>query len=126
VNDNGYERGMALLQGHVPDARRRTGRVIEGETDLGHYAIGHIYGDLCQRPQLSMRDREFAVLAALATLGVCEETLTQHIVLARASGVTREEIFELFLHLSAYAGFPRAIEATNVATHVLTADEKQV
>jgi len=105
--------------GLVPDADRRVDQVIPQGTDLQDYAIGFIYGDLCQRPQLTMRDREVVVLAALTALGGCEDALSQHVVLSRAVGLTRDEILEIILHAAAYVGFPRAAAATAVASRIL-------
>jgi len=121
IEDGRYEAGLDLLASRVPDAADRIRTLVPDEPDLSRYAVSFIYGELCQRPQLSMRDRSLVTLAVLAAIGAAEDILTQHVVLARAVGLTGAEIMEAFLHTAAYAGFPRAVTATRVASGVLAA-----
>jgi 3-oxoadipate enol-lactonase/4-carboxymuconolactone decarboxylase len=81
---------------------------------ITRYAWGEIWG----RPGLSRRDRSVVTLTALAALGADHE-LAMHVRAALRNGLTREEIAEILLHTSVYAGVPRANRAFAVAQEVL-------
>ena len=60
--------------------------------DLGKYIIGFAFGEIYQRPQLDLRQRELVTLAALAAQGGCENQLRVHIHASLNVGLTRDEI----------------------------------
>lgn len=116
----GYDNAVAL--GGEETVRRFRAALADVSPMLADYVAEFIYGDLHGRPDLSTRDRQLVTLVALATLGGCEAQLRLHVGLALRAGLTPTEVVEAFLHLSAYAGFPRAINATLVAGGVLAAN----
>ena len=77
--------------------------------DVGTQVMGFIFGEIWSRDELSKRDRSLVVVAALTALGRMDE-LDIHVPGALQHGVTEQEIKELILLLSAYAGFPFAVE----------------
>jgi 4-carboxymuconolactone decarboxylase len=99
--------------------------VVEGlrdiAPDLAEWIIDFSYGDVMSRPGLDRRTRQLATIAALAALGHCAPQLAVHITGALNVGCTREEIVEVILQMTVYAGFPAAINALNVAREVFTA-----
>ena len=98
--------------------RRRAGR--QGEAGVGGYfAFGEIY----QRPQLDVRQRELVTLAALAAQGGCENQLRVHIHASLNVGLTRDEIVEAFIQCIPYLGFPKVLNAVFVAKEVFAAAE---
>ncbi|MBM3116957.1 carboxymuconolactone decarboxylase family protein [Jeongeupia naejangsanensis] len=72
-----------------------------------------LFGDVWQRPQLSKRDRSLITVATLLALGRSEQ-LPFHFNLARAHGVSDDELRELGTHLAFYAGWPAAASALTV------------
>lgn len=76
-----------------------------------------LYGDVWQRPQLSRRDRSLVTVAALIAMNRPDQ-LRSHFAMARANGVTQEELVETITHLAFYAGWPNAVTAINVAKEV--------
>jgi 4-carboxymuconolactone decarboxylase len=86
--------------------------------DLGRYIVEFPYGDLMQRPGLDLRTREIVIVAALAAMGTAAPELRSHIHGALNVGVTREEIVEIMIQLTAYAGFPHAINGVMAAKEV--------
>ncbi len=76
-----------------------------------------LFGDVWQRPQLSPRDRSLATVAALIAMNRPDQ-LRSHLTLARANGVTEEELVEVITHLAFYSGWPNAISAVGVAREV--------
>ena len=81
---------------------------------LGAFGMDHVLGDIWSRPQLDRRDRSFVTVTALTCLGA-ERELRTHIAGALNHGATTDEIEELILHVSAYAGYPRAFDGMRVA-----------
>ena len=79
-----------------------------------------LYADVWERPGLSKRDRSLITVAALTAMYRGDQ-LKGHIERALANGVTKEEIGEVITHMAFYAGWPTAMTAARIATHVLDA-----
>ena len=73
-----------------------------------------VYGDVWQRPQLSLRDRSMITIAALVAMRQTDQ-LRSHMEKALDNGVTTAEISEVLTHLALYAGFPASLSAALVA-----------
>ncbi|PLR39519.1 carboxymuconolactone decarboxylase family protein [Chimaeribacter californicus] len=69
-----------------------------------------LFGDLWQRPDLSLRDRSLITVAALIAQSRLEQ-LPFHLALAKEHGVREEELAEVVTHLAFYAGWPAAASA---------------
>jgi 4-carboxymuconolactone decarboxylase len=89
--------------------------------DLADWIVDFSYGDVMSRPGLDRRTRQLATIAALTALGHCAPQLKVHITGALNVGCTRQEIVEVILQMTVYAGFPAAINALNLAREVFTA-----
>ena len=76
-----------------------------------------LFGDVWARPGLSRRDRSLVTVSALIAMNRPDQ-LRSHFSLARANGVTREELIETITHLAFYAGWPNAVSAVSVAREV--------
>ena len=68
-----------------------------------------------------MRDRSLITVAVLAALGQTEE-LRAHLAGARNVGIDRDELVEVLMHISIYAGVPATNAALRVAADVLGTD----
>ena len=77
---------------------------------LGTFAIDFVMGEIWSREQLSRRDRNLVVLAILGAIHQTNQ-LAYYVPGGIRNGLTAEEIREIFVHLSGYAGFPRALDA---------------
>lgn len=77
-----------------------------------------LFGDIWERPGLSKRDRSLITIATLTALYRTNE-LPSHIKRARANGISKDELVELFTHLAFYAGWPCAITAVRIAIEIL-------
>ena len=89
--------------------------------DFARWIVESVYGDVLGRPQLSLRDREIATLAALATLGNAPTQLKAHVQGALNVGLSRAEIVEVLMQMAVYAGVPAAINALQIAGEVFEA-----
>lgn len=99
-------------------------KVIESLKDvspaLAKYTIEYPFGDVYSRETtLDNRTKEIAVVAALAAMGNAEPQLKVHINAALNVGVTSEEISEVMILMSVYAGFPSALNGTLALKDVL-------
>ncbi len=79
--------------------------------DLKNYIIDYSFGDIYSRTALDLKSKEIVVVAAMTALGNCTPQLKIHIAGALNTGSSAEEIIEVILQMSAYAGFPRCINA---------------
>ncbi|MCG5470888.1 carboxymuconolactone decarboxylase family protein [Micromonospora sp. LAH09] len=89
----------------------------EGEPPVGHdfrrLATVQTFGEAWPRDGLDLRSRCLVSVAIAATLGT-HEPLRGQLRIALSSGVTKEEIVEVFIHLAAYAGAARAFDSYQV------------
>jgi 4-carboxymuconolactone decarboxylase len=79
------------------------------------WIVTALFGGTYQRDGLSLRDRQVANLAALATLGGVEPQLGGHVKTSLRVGLTETEVVEVFVHLAPYIGTPRALAALRTA-----------
>jgi len=119
MNSERYTAGSAML-------RRIDGKggeaVVESLRDIApdfaRYLIEFPFGDIYTRPGLDLKSREIAVIAALTALGNATPQLKVHLAAALNVGCTREEIVEVIMQMSVYAGFPAALNGIFAAKEV--------
>lgn len=76
------------------------------------------FGGFWSRPGLDLRSRSLVTVSQLAALGKTNE-LKGHLIGARNLGISREELIEVLMQTSQYAGIPAAVTALNAAAEVL-------
>ena len=77
-----------------------------------------LFGQVWSREQeLSPRDRSMITVAALMTKGAFAQ-LPAHMKLAKAHGISKEEMVEEITHLAFYVGWPNAWSAFGIAKQV--------
>ncbi|WP_339651612.1 carboxymuconolactone decarboxylase family protein [Halopseudomonas pelagia] len=105
-----FEVGKARLAEIDGDAGERViASLADIAPDLGRYIIEFGFGDIYSRPGLDLKSRELATVAALVALGNARPQLEVHLRAAMNVGVTREELVEVIIQMSLYAGFPASI-----------------
>lgn len=119
--DQRYERGLKTM--YELGGKGKTEAFLAALSDvcpaLGDYIVSSIYGDLHHRPALGTGERELITLSSLATLGGCEREIRMHTELALGAGVSPSQIVETLLHVAAYAGVPRSLNAILAARDTL-------
>jgi 4-carboxymuconolactone decarboxylase len=75
------------------------------------------WGTIWTRPGIDKKTRHLLTIAMLAALGKNEE-LAMHIRATRNTGVSSEEVREVLLQVSVYAGVPAANSAFAIAKRV--------
>lgn len=86
--------------------------------DLGDWIIDFAYGDVFSRPDLDLRSRQFATIAALTAMGTAVPQPKVHIHGGLNVGCAPREIVEVMLQMALYADFPSSINALNAAREV--------
>lgn len=103
-------------------------RVVESLADIApdfaRYLIEFPFGDIYSRPQLDLKSREIAVVAALTALGNAAPQLKVHIHGALNVGCSREEVVETIMQMAVYAGFPAALNGFFAAREVFAERER--
>ncbi|GHU14629.1 4-carboxymuconolactone decarboxylase [Betaproteobacteria bacterium] len=114
-----YERGLEKLREIDGEAGERVLASLQGiAPDFARYLIEFPFGDIYSRPNLDLKSREIAVVAALTALGNATPQLKVHIQGALNVGVSHEEIVETIMQMAVYAGFPAALNGLAAAKDV--------
>ncbi len=87
--------------------------------ELVQFTLEYAFADIHSRKGLDKKYRQIATVAALTTLGNAAPQLKFHINGALNIGVTKDEVKEIMLLMTVYAGFPAAINGTNILREVL-------
>ena len=120
MSDDLFERGMAVRRAvlgdeHVARAQANTTAL---DADFQRFITETAWGTVWSRPGLDRRSRHLITLAMLATLGRHDE-LALYVRATVRTGVTEDELKEVFLQVAVYAGVPAARSAFATAKRVL-------
>ncbi|MCU4482954.1 4-carboxymuconolactone decarboxylase [Acinetobacter ursingii] len=86
-------------------------------SDFQNFISRYAWGEVWSRPGLPRHTRSLITMGILLALGR-EAELRMHIRACFNNGVTKDELKELFLHSSLYAGLPAANAAMHMAEEV--------
>lgn len=118
------ERGLERLRELAgPNAEAIVGQLTTLAPDLGRWIVDFVFAEIYSRPGLDLRTRQIVNVAALAALGTAEPQLEVHLNGSLNIGVTKEELVEIMLQLTVYAGFPAALNGIAALERVLAARE---
>jgi 4-carboxymuconolactone decarboxylase len=125
LSEDRFDKGMALRKSvlgaeHVE--RAEAGKT-EFDADYQRYITENAWGTIWTRPGLDKKTRHMLTIAMLAALGKQDE-LALHVRATRNTGVTPEELREVLLHVSVYAGVPAANSAFAIAKRVYKESEE--
>jgi 4-carboxymuconolactone decarboxylase len=99
------ERGFAKLQevyaGDVPVPPA-------GSSDFADVMLEHLFGEIWTREELSLRDRRLITMGVIAALGERDTFAIQVRAALKNEELTPGQIREVLIHLTQYAGYPRA------------------
>jgi len=114
-----YEKGMKILKITNPDSIQELFKELgDIAPDLGRFVVEFPYSEIYTRDGLNLKTRELVTVAALTALGNAESQLKNHINAALNVENTPQEIVEVIMQMSAYAGFPAAINGIKIAKEV--------
>lgn len=115
-----YEKGKKSLEGIQNRSVEEIFKDLEDiAPDLSRFVVEFPYSEIYTRPEVDLKTREICTVAALTVLGTLPQ-LKDHINAALNVGNTPVEIVEIIMQMSAYCGFPKAINAIVAAKEVFT------
>lgn len=113
-----YEKGKEVIESIQ---ERTLDEIFEGiediAPDMSRFVVEFPYAEIYTRPEVDLKTRELCTVAALTVLGTVPQ-LKDHINAALNVGNTPVEIVEIIMQMSAYAGFPKAINGVVAAKEV--------
>jgi 4-carboxymuconolactone decarboxylase len=118
-------RALSLLDRLEPGAPDR----VEGNLDAFHpdtaeIVLGYAFADVVGRDGIDLKTREMLTVAMLGAMGTAQGQLEFHLRAALNTCVSREEIVEIVLQVSVYAGVPACMNAITAAKKAFEASEK--
>ncbi|MBE9169327.1 carboxymuconolactone decarboxylase family protein [Pleurocapsales cyanobacterium LEGE 06147] len=120
-NEARYRRGLDALNQISKASGEAVVKSFEDiAPDLGRYILEFSYGNVFSRPNLNLKTRELATVAALTGLNTSasELPLKVHINGALNVGANRQEIIEAIMHVIPYVGFVKVQQAMVLAEAV--------
>lgn len=124
MSEDRLERGRKILHDiHAENGHKALEHMAQTSPDFARYVQEFAYGDIYARPGLDLRARQIATLSALITLGYAEKELYAHIQAGLKHGLSKNEILEIIIQMSVYAGFPAAVNALHAAEKVFKENE---
>lgn len=117
--DEKYDAGMRVRRAVLGDAHvdRAEANKTDFDADFQRFITETAWGSVWTRPGLERQTRHLLTIAILAALGK-ENELAMHIRATRNTGVTPEQIKEVFHQVAIYAGVPAANSAFGIAKRV--------
>ena len=111
-----YTKGCQTFKKVSPKGPERIHQLLDDiAPDMAKFVMEFPFGDIYARPTLDMKTREMLTIASLVSLGNAAPQLKSHIHNCLWAGVTKQEIIEIIMQMSVYAGFPAAINGLLVA-----------
>ncbi|MFF9914901.1 carboxymuconolactone decarboxylase family protein [Streptomyces sp. NPDC013457] len=86
--------------------------------DLARYIVEFSFGDIYHRPWLSPQRKQLVTVAGLTAFGDTALQLAVHIGAALNVGLSPIQVVETLTQVTAYAGFPRVLNAIRTAREV--------
>jgi 4-carboxymuconolactone decarboxylase len=124
VSDDRFDAGMEVRRAVLGDEHvdRATAGATGFTRPFQEFITRAAWGDVWAREGLDRRTRSVITLSVLIALRA-EHEIGMHVKGALRNGLTPEEIRELIIHASVYAGVPAANSAMANAQHVIDAGD---
>ena len=114
-----YEKGMNVLREINKENIENLFEDLEDiAPDLGRFVVEFPYSEIYTRKEVDLKTRELCTVAAITALGHAQKELYDHVHAALKVGNSPKEIVEIIMQMSAYAGFPAAINGMKTAKKV--------
>lgn len=119
MSDDRYDTGMAVRRAVLGQAHvdRAEANKTDFDADFQRFITETAWGNIWARPGLERKTRHLLTLAMLAALGK-ENELAMHLRATQNTGITPDEVKEVFLQVAVYAGVPAANSAFAIAKKV--------
>jgi 4-carboxymuconolactone decarboxylase len=120
MNRDLYDIGLATRRKVLGDAHvdASLAAVTDFSRDIQEYVTQYCWGDVWNRPGLSLQERSLINLAMITALNRPHE-FKAHVRGALNNGVTPDQIKEVLMQAAFYCGGPAALESFRLAAEVL-------
>jgi 4-carboxymuconolactone decarboxylase len=124
MSESKYERGTQMRRAVLGDAHvdRAEANKTDFDTDFQRFITEAAWGTAWQGQTLDRATRHMITIAILAALGR-EHELALHLRATINTGVTADQLKELFMQVAVYAGVPAANTAVAIAKRILAERE---
>lgn len=117
-----FEEGMKVIKEYEDKSENPSYSItfdslMDLDPKLEDYIVEFAFGDIYSREGLSHKEKTLITISSLTTQGL-EPQLKLHVNTGLTIGITPKEIVGAIIHLLPYAGFPRVLNALNVAKGV--------
>ena len=109
---------LELLESGAP--ARVSQNIDEFHPEALEILLGFAFHDVISRDGMKLKTREMLTVAMLAAMGTAQSQLEFHMRAALNTGVSREELVEIVLQVSVYAGIPASMNAMTAAKAALS------
>ena len=115
-----FERGTKMRRAVLGDAHvdRAEANKTDFDADFQRFITETAWGTAWQGQSIDRATRHMITIAILAALGR-EHELAMHVRATQNTGVTADQLKELFMQVAIYAGIPAANTAIAIAKRVL-------
>lgn len=119
MSDDKFERGMKIRREVLGDAHvdRAEANKTDFDADFQRFITETAWGSVWTGEGIDRQTRHLLTIAILAALGK-ETELAMHIRATQNTGVTPEQIKEVFHQVAIYAGVPAANSAFGIAKKI--------
>ena len=117
--DNKFDRGMVTRRQVLGDAHvdRAEANKTSFDADFQQMITEYAWGTVWQGETIDLPTRHMLTIAILAALGK-EHELAMHLRATKNTGVTQDQIKEIFMQTAVYAGVPAANTAFGIAKQI--------
>lgn len=123
MSDSRYDRGMQIRREVLGDAHvdRAQAKATDFDEDFQRFITESAWGMVWAREGLDRRTRHLVTIGIIAALGK-EHELALHLQATSNTGVTPEEVREVFHQTAIYAGVPAANRAFAIGKQVFSSE----
>jgi len=119
-----YQQGMEIIKEYedksdTPAYSITFEDLMELDSKLEDYIVEFAFGDIYSREGLTHEEKTLLTISSLVTQGL-EPQLRLHVNTGLTIGIPPKKIVGAIIHLLPYTGFPRVLNALNVAKDVFS------
>ncbi|MAI79313.1 MAG: 4-carboxymuconolactone decarboxylase [Deltaproteobacteria bacterium] len=96
-----------------------------GSSEFFDLMIENLFGDVWTRPALSQRDRRLVMMGAICALGESMTFGIQAKAALKNEELTPEQLREILIHMTQYAGYPRVAPLMGVVEQQIAEVQKE-
>jgi 4-carboxymuconolactone decarboxylase len=101
------------------------GALADVAPDLARLTVEFAHGEIWNRPDMSIKDRQLATLAMVIANGNQDNAVSYHVEACLRAGWTRQQLTEVLIQLPVYVGWPKAQTAIGPALEVFQRAEQE-